>query len=163
MIIPTPGKQNTANALSQCPDLKEGIAPDNTNHILLTPDKFRIQALQMTTIPTGIDTELKQAIREAIETDRLTRQRLKDILLNGPHDITKGLQEWNLEDGLILYKGLVYVPNNKNLKRKVIQQYHDGIMGHLGEWKTIELITRDFWWPGITTFIKAYIKGCAMC
>ena len=162
-IVPTPGKQNTADALSRRPDLKKGIAPDNADRILLTPDKFRIQALHMTTIPTGIDTELKQAIREAIETDRLTGQRLKDILLNGPRDVTKGLQEWNLEDGLILYKGLVYVPNNENLKRKVVQQYHDGIMGHPGEWKTIELITRDFWWPGITTFVKAYIKGCATC
>ena len=45
----------------------------------------------------------------------------------------------------------------------MVQQYHDGIMGHPGEWKTIELITRDFWWPGITTFVKAYIKGCATC
>jgi hypothetical protein len=36
-------------------------------------------------------------------------------------------------------------------------------MGHLGEWKTIKLITRDFWWLGITTFIKAYTKGCATC
>jgi hypothetical protein len=36
-------------------------------------------------------------------------------------------------------------------------------MRHLEEWKTIKLITRDFWWPGITTFVKAYIKGCATC
>jgi len=31
-----------ANALSWCPDLKEGIATNNTDRILLTPDKFRI-------------------------------------------------------------------------------------------------------------------------
>jgi hypothetical protein len=116
MIILTPGKQITANALFQHPDLKEGIATNNADHILLTPDKFHIQALQMTAIPMGINTELKQAIREAIKTDRLTGQKLKDILLNGPRDAAKGLQEWNLEDGLILYKGLVYVSNNKNLK-----------------------------------------------
>ena len=90
-------------------------------------------------------------------------QKLKDILLNGPRDAAKGLQEWNLENGLILYKGLVYVPNNKNLKCKVVQQYYDRLMGHPGEWKTIKLITRDFWWPGIMMFVKAYIKGCAMC
>jgi len=111
----------------------------------------------------GINTDLKQAIREAIETDRLTGQKLKDILLNRPCDAAKGLQEWNLEDGLILYKGLVYIPNNENLKRKVVQQYHNELMGHPGEWKTIELITRDFWWPEIMTFVKAYIKGCATC
>ena len=95
------------DALSQRPDLKEGIATDNADRILLTPDKFRIQALQTTAIPMGINTELKQTIREAIETDRLMGQKLKDILLNGPCDAAKGLQEWNLEDGLILYKGLV--------------------------------------------------------
>jgi hypothetical protein len=121
MIIPTPEKQNTADSLSRHPDLKEGIATDNTDRILLTPDKFRIQALQTTAIPMEINTDLKQAIQEAIETDRLTGQKLKDILLNGPHDTAKGLQEWNLEDGLILYKGLVYVPNNENLKHKVVQ------------------------------------------
>jgi hypothetical protein len=36
-------------------------------------------------------------------------------------------------------------------------------MGHTEEWKTIELITRDFWWPGITTFVKVYIKGYTTC
>jgi RNase H-like domain found in reverse transcriptase len=39
-IVATPGKQNTADALSQHLDHKEGIAPDNTDHILLTLDKF---------------------------------------------------------------------------------------------------------------------------
>jgi hypothetical protein len=62
MIISTPGKQNTADALSQHPDLKKGIATDNTDHILLTPDKFHIQALQTTAIPMGVNTDLKQAI-----------------------------------------------------------------------------------------------------
>jgi len=36
-------------------------------------------------------------------------------------------------------------------------------MGHPGEWKILELITREYWWPGITEFVKEYIKGCATC
>jgi len=36
-------------------------------------------------------------------------------------------------------------------------------MGHPGQWKTIELISREYWWPGITEFVKAYIQGCATC
>jgi len=36
-------------------------------------------------------------------------------------------------------------------------------MGHPGQWKTIELITQEYWWPRITEFVKAYIKGCAVC
>jgi len=90
-------------------------------------------------------------------------QKLKDILTSGPRQVTKGLQEWNYKNGLILYKGLIYIPNNKELKCKVTQQFHDNLMGHPGQWKTIELISQEYWWPGITKFVKAYIQGCATC
>jgi hypothetical protein len=35
--------------------------------------------------------------------------------------------------------------------------------GHPGQQKTEELIRRDYWWPGIGTFVKNYVKGCATC
>ena len=162
-IIHKPGNTNRADALSRRPDYKEGIASDNAEKVLLTPDKFRIQALRTTTIPMATDTELKAAIQDAIQSDRLAGKLLKEILISGPRSITKGLQEWNYENGLILRKGLIYIPKNDNLKRKVVQQFHDTLMGHPGEWKTLELITREYWWPGITEFVKEYIKGCATC
>ena len=80
-----------------------------------------------------MDIDLKEAIEEGIKEDRITGDKLKEILLSGPRHITKGLQEWNYENGLILYKGLVYVPNNEALKRKVVQQFHDNLMGHPGQ------------------------------
>ena len=40
--------------------------------------------------------------------DKLIGQKLKDILTSRPQHVTKGLQEWNYENGLIMYKGLVY-------------------------------------------------------
>ena len=107
--------------------------------------------------------DLKATLKEGIEADRVMGEKLKQILTSGPRHVTKGLQDWNYEDGLFLYKGLVYVPNNKNLKRKVTQLFHDNVMGHPGQWKTIELITCEYWWPGITEFVKAYIKGCTIC
>jgi len=87
IIIPKPGKINKADALSRCPDYKEGIASENAETILLTPEKFllkpeqfHIRALHNMAIPTGINKELKEAIQEAIKTDTLTGQKLKDIL-----------------------------------------------------------------------------------
>jgi len=166
VIIPKPGKINKADVLSRRPDYKEGIASENAETILLTPEKFllkpeqfHIRALHNMAIPTGINEELKKAIQEAIKTDTLTGQKLKDILTSGPRQVNKGLQEWNYEDGLILYKGLIYIPKTKNeeLKRRVTQKFHDNLMGHPGQWKTIELISRKYWWPGITEFVKAYI------
>ena len=62
-------------------------------------------------------------------------QKLKDILTSGPRQVTKGLQEWNYKNGLILYKGLIYIPKTKNkkLKQRVTQQFHDNLMGHPGQ------------------------------
>jgi hypothetical protein len=160
IIIPKPGKYNKADGLSRRPDYKEGIASKNAERVLLIPEKFllkpkqfEIWALHNTVIPTGMDIDLKEAIEEGI----------KEILLSGPRHITKGLQEWNYENGLMLYKGLVYVPNKEALKRKIVQQFHDNLMGHPGQWKTLELITQEYYWPGMTEFVKAYIKGCATC
>ena len=116
VIIPKPGSTNKADALSRHPDYKEGIASKNDKRVLLTPDKFRIHALHTAAIPTGINEELKAAIQNAIKEDKLTRKLLKDILVSGPRHVTKGLQDWNHEDGLILYKGLVYVPKNEALQ-----------------------------------------------
>jgi len=151
IIIPKPGKLNKADALSRRPDYKEGIASENADQILLTkdkfllmPDTFQIRALHNTAIPTGMDLDLKAALQEGIKADRVTGTKLTSMLTSGPRHVTKGLQEWNYKDGLLLYKGLVYIPNNKNLKRKVTQLFHDQVMGHLGQWKTIELITQEY-------------------
>jgi hypothetical protein len=123
IIIPKPGKYNKANGLSRRPDYKEGIASKNAERILLTPKKFllkpkqfEIRVLHNTIIPTGMDIDLKEAIEEGIKEDCLTGDKLKEILLSGPRHITKGLQEWNYKNGLMLYKGLIYIPNNETLK-----------------------------------------------
>ena len=31
--------------------------------------------------------------------------------------------------------------------------------GHPGQWKTLELISRNYWWPGITQKVNDYVSG----
>jgi len=37
------------------------------------------------------------------------------------------------------------------------------IEGHGGQWKTIELVTRNFWWPEVTKEMKKYVEECDVC
>ena len=56
------------------------------------------------------------------------------------------------------------MPNDQELRRKVLQRYHNSIpLGHLGQLWTQEIVRRDYWWPGMHTFIKNYVEGCAVC
>jgi len=128
IIIHKPGKLNQADGLSRHPDYKEGIASKNTEQVLLDPRKFLlkpeqfyIQALHNTAIPTGMDEELHAALMEAIKIDNSTGmgEKLKKLITNGPRQVTKGLEDWNYENRLFLYKGLVFVPNNENVKQKI--------------------------------------------
>jgi len=34
------------------------------------------------------------------------------------------------------------------------------IGGHGGQWKMVELVTRNFWWLGVTREVKQYVEGC---
>ena len=70
-------------------------------------------------------------------------------------------EEWQLERNLVLKKGKVYIPNNKELRVEIIQlHYNILVAGHGEKWKTTELVTRNYWWPGVTRDVRRYIEGC---
>jgi len=37
------------------------------------------------------------------------------------------------------------------------------IAKHGGQWKTVKLVTRNYWWPGVTKEVKRYMEGCDQC
>jgi len=72
--------------------------------------------------------------------------------------------EWSVEQDLILFRGMVYISNDDNIRRKLVALHHDSpVAGHPGRWKTTELVMRNYWWPGMTKYIAAYVKGCDPC
>ena len=64
----------------------------------------------------------------------------------------------------MLKEGRVYVPKNEKLRVEIIWLHHDTpIAGYGGQWKMIELVTRNYWWPGMMKEVKQYIEGCDQC
>ena len=42
--------------------------------------------------------------------------------------------------------------------------FHDHeTAGHPGELETFNSIRQHYWWPGLRTFVKNYVKGCGIC
>ena len=57
----------------------------------------------------------------------------------------------------------IYVPEGE-LREEVIQLHHDTPVGEHGErWKTTELVTRNYWWSGVTKEVGRYIDGYDTC
>jgi len=64
-------------------------------------------------------------------------------------------EEWRDIDGVIYREGKVYVPKDEMLRAEIIRLHHDTpVGGHGGQWKMVELVTRNFWWPGVTMEVK---------
>jgi len=64
-------------------------------------------------------------------------------------------KEWREVDGIMYKKGKVYVPKDNKLKTEIIRLHYDMLVGgHRGQWKTVKLITCNFWWPGVTKEMK---------
>ena len=61
-------------------------------------------------------------------------------------------------------EGKVYVLIDEELRAEVIWLHHDvPIAGHGGRWKTVELVTRNYWWLGVTRDVERYVEGCDLC
>ena len=61
----------------------------------------------------------------------------------------------------MLEEGRVYVLKDEKLRVEIIWLHHDmPIAGHGGQWKIVELVTRNYWWPGVTNEVKQYVEGC---
>jgi len=50
------------------------------------------------------------------------------------------------------------------LRAEIIQWHHDVLAArHGGQWKIVELVTRNYWWPGIIRDIERYVEECDLC
>jgi len=55
-------------------------------------------------------------------------------------------EEWREVEGIIYKERKVYIPKDEKLRAEIIRLHYDmPIGGHGGQWKTVELVTRNFW------------------
>jgi transposase InsO family protein len=67
-------------------------------------------------------------------------------------------------DGLLMFRGKIYVPNDRDLRHCIIEQHHDTcIARHAGHFKTLELVAHNYWWPQMSRYIGIYVKTCNLC
>ena len=68
------------------------------------------------------------------------------------------------EDGVVYMEGRIYVPNNKKIKKEILKKNHDSVdVRHPGQQRMLELLKRNYWWPGLKKDIKIYVQGCFKC
>ena len=73
-------------------------------------------------------------------------------------------KNWQSNDRLLYYKNRLYIPDNDKRYTPIAKGCHDsGVAGHFGQEKTIEIVTRDFNWKGLTVWINDYLRSYDEC
>ena len=72
--------------------------------------------------------------------------------------------EWSEDKGVLWFRGKIYVPQNADLRRRVVSLCHDTkVAGHPGCWKMLKLVSRNYWWPQMSRYIRQYVSTCDLC
>lgn len=67
--------------------------------------------------------------------------------------------------GLVRNGGKVYVPLDEATRSELMKINHDDPWqgGHAGRDRTIETLTRYYWWPRVTQAVRRYVDTCDVC
>src|ERR1700680_4716920 len=81
------------------------------------------------------------------------------------HILEKSHKQYTVRDGLIyMLDNRLYVPFSDTLRHSLIQEHHDTpLNGHLGDYKTLERLSRKYYWPNVRKSIQQYIEQCQSC
>ena len=62
--------------------------------------------------------------------------------------------EWSERDGLLYFHSRIYVPPDSDLHQRIVSLCHDTkVAGHAGQFKTLELVSQNYWWPNMSCYI----------
>ena len=165
VIFYTPGRENRkADSLTCRPnDCPADDYDDRQQYLLQTilpPERLEISSIdpdKSKTTPERVIqanlvdpycTKLRESIRTSFSIEGINTRHLSDLFIDTKNCIRRFDRLW--------------VPDN--LQLTVIRDVHDQIAtGHPGYQKTISLIARNYYWPGLKKMVRHYILNCHIC
>ena len=174
VLVHIKGTKNPADGPSRRPDYMENVEIPTGTLIprsalrMLYPDSHvtaiitATTATPLETFPSHIGVHANTTPESSLRS-RFIKALEKDPLAQEYRDNPPKPWSWQ-DDGLLLHDNLVYVPHDNALRVELMQMHHDDpLAGHYGEAKTLELLLRNYYFPGITSYVKKYVSTCDLC
>ncbi len=71
---------------------------------------------------------------------------------------------YSYQQGLIRYKGRIYIGNHGHLRQELVKQLHaSSLGGHSGIDNSYKRIKQLFYWPSMKADIEDMVKNCEVC
>lgn len=155
-----PGKQSDKpDALSR---RAEYVDIPNEPQTMLQPEQF-VSALQ----EFPAEEELQGAIQLALNLDPSLETILEFVRRDHSHtpaSIKAKFKDYTWDNELLWYNGKIMVPDDEDIKRDLVANFHNSPMaGHPGQNRTLELVSRRYYWPSMKSWIGKFVETCEVC
>jgi len=129
------------DSLSRRVDWAEGVERDNENQVMLKKEWLEVRVMEQ--LVEELEKEIVKRIKEVRDKDEEVIKVVEEMKKAGVKTLRN--EEWQIEEGLVLKEGKVYVLKDEKLRVEIIRLHHDTpIVGYGGQWKTVELVTRNY-------------------
>ena len=99
-----------------------------------------------------INTALIEKITSSSLSDPLVASALQDLSVGSPLFPRSSLSDWHFSDSLLYFKNCLYIPTTAH--HDLVSSVHSSpATSHGGFFRTYTLLSRDYWWPGMSLFI----------
>ena len=133
-----------ANTLSQREDHAIEIEEDNKGILFIPPEQIHAVSTWISNAGDHIQDQIWEYTKA--------------------HDLAESYKDYNEEDGILSRNGKIFVLDDDSLRMEIVCLHHDTpLAGHLGQEKTLELLERSYFWPGMATYVKNYVSQCDWC
>ena len=100
---------------------------NNKNQVIVKKEWLEVRAMEQ--LIEGPEEEIVKKIKEARDKNEEVINAVEEIKKTGVKTLRN--EEWQIEEGLVLKEGRVYVPKDEKLRVKIIQLHYDmPIAGH---------------------------------
>ena len=155
-----PGSTNPADGPSRRPDYAEGQDPPVGT--LLPPSAFPQprQTSSIAAVGYRVSASLSVFTPETSLRTRMIHALRSDPIGQEQKRRTDPPYTWR--NDLLCHNDAIYVP--ESLRLEILRMHHDDpLAGHFGESRTLELLSRNYWFPSMASYVKNYVSTCDIC
>ena len=132
------------------------------DHLDTMADNAATPILPDPMVINSLDLTLARHIKSSSASDPFVLKALAALDKGSPLFTRASLSDWSFNNGHLYFPNRMFVP--PSACSALLHSIHSSpLSGHMGVFHTKAILEQDFWWLGLSTFVKHFIAGCPVC